>query len=699
MTGSARTTIKFGIFAVVMICLTAFIFMTFGQYRTGSTNAYTAVFANASRLKSGDTVRAAGIKVGTVEGVSLQPDKNVVVSFDADPNVRLTAGTKVAVRYLNLVGDRYLDLIDQPGSTRVMPAGAQIPLERTEPALDLDLLLGGLRPVLKGLNPQDVNALTSSLLQILQGQQGTVESLFSRTASFTTTLADNGQVVQQLIDNLDTVVDTLNQNSDQFSGAIDRLQRLVSGLSTDRDPIGVAITALNTGTASIADLLTQARPPLAGTIDQLSRLAPELDRDKGRLDVALQRAPENYRKLVRLGAYGSFFNYYLCGVAFRVSEQAEPRCSRISNKRTGGAQSSAEVSRLEPHPHGPHRHSPDGPGNRRRTAARAPSGLGERAALSRAGGRGRWPACWQRRDPVGVKVGMVTGVSLDTGHVQVDFTVDGQYPLGDDTSAHIQTGSLLGQRILALESTGPSALAPNATIPLSRTSSPYSLADAVGDLTTNTAGTDTTSLNQSLDALSATIDQIAPQLGPTFDGLTRLSRSLNGRNETLSDLLKNASDVTAVLSQRSQQINTLILDANDLFGVLDDRRLDIVGLLANTSAVARELSGLVGDNEKVLAPALEKINAVTAVLEKNRDNIGKALPGLEKFQATQGETVSNGFYYDAFIPNLEPAQILQPFLDYAFGFRRGTNAGRPPDNAGPRDELLLPRNGIPGGSR
>jgi phospholipid/cholesterol/gamma-HCH transport system substrate-binding protein len=321
MTGSARTTIKFGIFAVVMICLTAFIFMTFGQYRMGSTNAYTAVFANASRLKSGDTVRAAGIKVGTVEGVSLQPDKNVLVSFDADPDVRLTAGTKVAVRYLNLVGDRYLDLIDQPGSTRVMPAGAQIPLERTEPALDLDLLLGGLRPVLKGLNPQDVNALTSSLLQILQGQQGTVESLFSRTASFTTTLADNGQVVQQLIDNLDTVVDTLNQNSDQFSGAIDRLQRLVSGLSTDRDPIGVAITALNTGTASIADLLTQARPPLAGTIDQLSRLAPELDRDKGRLDVALQRAPENYRKLVRLGAYGSFFNYYLCGVAFRVSDE------------------------------------------------------------------------------------------------------------------------------------------------------------------------------------------------------------------------------------------------------------------------------------------------------------------------------------------------------------------------------------------
>lgn len=299
----------------------------------------------------------------------------------------------------------------------------------------------------------------------------------------------------------------------------------------------------------------------------------------------------------------------------------------------------------------------------------------------------------------GVKVGSVTKVSLYQGKAQVDFTVAGRYPLGGDSSAHIRTGSLLGERVMALQSEGSATLDSNATIPVTRTSSPYSLTDAVGDLTTNTAGTDTQSLNQSLDALSATIDRIAPHVGPAFDGLTRLSRSINERNDTLSDLLAKAGDVTAILSQRSQQVNALILNADALFGVLNDRRLQIVGLLANTSAVAKQLSGLVSDNEAELAPALEKINSVTAVLEKNRDNIAKALPGLRKFLATQGETVANGFYYNAFIPNLQPAQILQPFLDYAFGFRRGTDAGQPPDNAGPRAELNLPRNGIPGGSR
>jgi phospholipid/cholesterol/gamma-HCH transport system substrate-binding protein len=299
----------------------------------------------------------------------------------------------------------------------------------------------------------------------------------------------------------------------------------------------------------------------------------------------------------------------------------------------------------------------------------------------------------------GMKVGSVNGVSLDAGKVLVTFNIDGKIRLGSDTTAHIRTGTLLGQRILVVESAGSGRLNPSDVIPTSRTSSPYSLTQAVSDLTTNTASTDTDSINQSLDTLSATIDQIAPQLSGTFDGLSRLSRALNGRNDTLRQLLKSAGQVSGVLGERSQQLNTLILNANDLVGVLNDRREAIVGLIASTSAVARQLSGLVADNEKELAPALEKLNSVTAMLEKNRDNIAKALPGLAKYQITQGEAVANGFYYNAYEPNLSPAQFLQPFLDYAFGFRRGVNAGQPPDNAGPRAEIPLPYNGIPGGTR
>ena len=320
MTRTTGTLIKFAVFATVMVVLTAFLFVAFGQYRSGATNAYSAVFGDASRLEGGDSVRVAGVRVGTVKGVSLQPDKTVVVDFDTDRNIVLTTGTKAAVRYLNLTGDRFLELLDGPGSTRVMPAGSQIPQDRTASALDLDLLLGGLRPVIQGLNPRDVNALTSSLIQILQGQGDTLDSLLSKSSSFSNTLADNTEVVQQLIENLNSVVGTLAKDGDKFAGTIDSLEQLISGLSQDRDPIGTAITSLDNGTESLASLLTESRPPLKATVDQLNRMATLIDDDKATLDMALQKMPENFRKFARMGSYGSWIMYYICGVSVRVTD-------------------------------------------------------------------------------------------------------------------------------------------------------------------------------------------------------------------------------------------------------------------------------------------------------------------------------------------------------------------------------------------
>jgi phospholipid/cholesterol/gamma-HCH transport system substrate-binding protein len=292
----------------------------------------------------------------------------------------------------------------------------------------------------------------------------------------------------------------------------------------------------------------------------------------------------------------------------------------------------------------------------------------------------------------GVKVGTVSDIALGDRGAVVTFVVKDTVRLGDRTTAHIRTGSLLGARVLTLEPDGAAPMRVGSVIPLSRTGSPYSLNEAVNDLTTNVAATDMSALNQSLDTLSATLDQVAPQLGPTFDGLTRLSRSLNSRSDTLDRLLKNAASVSQVLADRSQQVNTLILNANDLLAVLVERRQEISELLANTAAVARNLTGLVKDNEAELAPTLDRLNAVTAMLEKNRDNLSKALPGLKKFEITTSESVASGPYYSAYVPNLIPPQLMQPFLDYAFGFRAG-------DPNMPRALFPWPHNGIPGGSR
>lgn len=297
----------------------------------------------------------------------------------------------------------------------------------------------------------------------------------------------------------------------------------------------------------------------------------------------------------------------------------------------------------------------------------------------------------------GVTVGTVSDVELDNGKALVTFAVKSGVRLGTDTTAQIGIGTLLGERVLVLEPRGDGRMRALERIPLDRTSSPYSLTDALNEFTANTAETDTAAINQSLDVLSETIERLAPRLGPTFEGVSRMSKSLNSRNESLRSLLATASDVTGILSERSQQVNSLILNANDLLGVLQGRRAAIVNLLANTTAVAQQLSMMVDENEEELAPTLEQLNRVSEVLERNRDNLAKSLTGLAKYQLTQGEAVNNGYYYYGFASNLLPGPAIQPFLDYALGFRRGVNAGQPPDNAGPRAEFPFPVNGIPGG--
>ncbi len=324
MMRTTSTLVKFGVFAVVMVVLTAFLFLTFSNYRSGSTSGYSAVFADASRLKDGDTVRVAGVRVGTVNSVDLQPDKSVLVKFDADRDIVLTTGTQAAVRYLNLTGDRYLDLVDGPGSTRVLPAGSQIPKDRTQGALDLDLLLGGLRPVIQGgLNPQDVNALTASLINILQGGQGgdTLDSLLGKTTSFFECVGRQ----QSNRRAADRQPQGRRRHAGQGRRQVLRSHRQAREADHRTVPGSRAHRYRDHSAGqrnSVAHQSSQPgpRPPLKGDIEQLNRLAPLLDDHKIVFDRGLQRGPDNYRKMARLGAYGSWIMYYICGLSIRVTD-------------------------------------------------------------------------------------------------------------------------------------------------------------------------------------------------------------------------------------------------------------------------------------------------------------------------------------------------------------------------------------------
>ncbi|WP_405179405.1 MCE family protein [Nocardia sp. NBC_01377] len=315
---NTATTVKLTIFTLVMALVFAGLAIVFSQMRFSREHGYNAVFTSSSGILPGAKVRIAGVPVGSVSSVKVGKDHLAHVEFDVDRKYTLLTSTRATIKYENLVGDRYLELMEGPGSAEVMRSGATMGTDRTAPALDLDLLLGGFKPLLRGLDPTQVNDLTDALLQIFQGQGGTLVQLLNSGGSFTKTLSERDELIGSVIDNLNTVLRTIDERGDQFGTTLDELQRLVSGLSANRDPIGDALPRIAGATRDLTDLLATARPDLRNTIEQTGRLATNLDEGSDTVQWVIERLPETYKKLIRIGAYGSFLQLYVCGTNFLV---------------------------------------------------------------------------------------------------------------------------------------------------------------------------------------------------------------------------------------------------------------------------------------------------------------------------------------------------------------------------------------------
>ena len=317
-----RTVIYVSIFTVAMLLVAAGLIVVFGQFRFASGNTFHATFAEASRLKAGQDVRIAGVPVGSVQAVKLNPDNTVDVAFDVSDRYQLYTSTRAVVRYQNLVGDRYLEITSGPGELRKLPSGATIAKENTQPALDLDALLGGLRPVLKGLDGNKVNQVTNAVIELLQGQGGSLSTLLARTSSFTHDLAARDQLIGDTIDNLNAVLGTVDEKGSQFDASVDQLQQLITGLAQNRDPIAGAIAPLASVTNDLTGLLQQSRRPLQGVIENVRPFASRMDERKADVNKVIEPLAENYLRLNALGAYGSFFNIYYCSIRMKINGPA-----------------------------------------------------------------------------------------------------------------------------------------------------------------------------------------------------------------------------------------------------------------------------------------------------------------------------------------------------------------------------------------
>lgn len=314
------TAIKLAAFSLVLLFFTVAIIVVFGQVRFDRTTGYSAIFSSASGLRSGQFVRASGVEVGKVSSVKLiDGGSKVKVDFTVDRSLPLFEGTTASIRYLNLIGDRYLDL-KRGDSDKRLPAGGTIPVERTEPALDLDALIGGFRPVFRALDPDKINNIAQSIVTIFQGQGGTINDILDQTASLTATLAERDQAIGEVIKNLNTVLDTTVKHQKEFDETVQNLEVLITGLKNRADPIADSTVQISDAAGSLADLLANNRPLLHDTLGHLEGVLQPLVDQRQQVSDYLKSLPQALPILGRAGGiYGDFFNFYICDIALKLN--------------------------------------------------------------------------------------------------------------------------------------------------------------------------------------------------------------------------------------------------------------------------------------------------------------------------------------------------------------------------------------------
>ena len=317
------TAIRLGIFSVVLLFFSAAIVVVFGQMRFDRTNSYTAQFTNVSGLREGQFVRAAGVEVGKVKNVKLVNDGHrVLVKFTVDRRVPLYQSTTAQIRYLDLIGNRYLELKrgQGEGADRVLPPGGLIPLSRTSPALDLDALIGGFKPLFRALDPQKVNNIASAIITVFQGQGGTISDILDQTAQLTSRLAERDQAIGEVIKNLNVVLDTTVRHRKEFDQTINNFEVLITGLKNHADELATGVANISNGAGAVADLLADNQTLLHKTLNYLEAIQQPIIDQRDKYDDLLRKFPVGINSIGRaIGLYGDFVNFYACDITLKFN--------------------------------------------------------------------------------------------------------------------------------------------------------------------------------------------------------------------------------------------------------------------------------------------------------------------------------------------------------------------------------------------
>lgn len=293
------------------------IYSTLRNTVPGETHTYYAQFNDVTGLREGDDVRVAGVKVGRVDGLELD-GADAEVSFTVQADQPLFANTRALIRYQNLVGQRYLALMPGAGPARPLADGDRIPQERTEPSLDLSALLNGFEPLFSMLQPKDLNRLSGTIVQTLQGQAPALRSLLSQSATLTTEVAERDEVLGKLLTGLTGVLDHLSGKSAEFDRLLTQSKQLVNNADRHSDEIFGTMERITGVAGNIIGLMKDIRPGIRDNIVKFNNVGDMFLEDRQAVEQTVRGLPGFLGGLAKISNYGSWLNLYACNIVIAI---------------------------------------------------------------------------------------------------------------------------------------------------------------------------------------------------------------------------------------------------------------------------------------------------------------------------------------------------------------------------------------------
>ena len=330
MRGVWAPLIKLIVFIVVTVLATTVLALLISNAGASGKNSYQAIFSDAAMLNPGDDVRIAGVRIGQVEDVAIHDRNLAKVSFNVNRS-RLPKSTQISIRYRNLAGLRYVALEKGPSDGETVGPGYTFPYNvdrhksNTHPAVNLTELFNGFRPLFQQITPEDMNKLAETVINVFQNGDGvdmgaTIGSLIQQTAELTNTIADKDAVIGEMITNLTKVLDTVNNNDQQLTQLLTNTEALVTGLAAQRDSVGSAITSVSNLTTLTGSILSQTRPSIQQALSGLKVTSDKIAAREGDVNKILENLPVKLQKLGRSATFGSWFQFYLCGLDIRAGD-------------------------------------------------------------------------------------------------------------------------------------------------------------------------------------------------------------------------------------------------------------------------------------------------------------------------------------------------------------------------------------------